>query len=398
MPSLKDTTQIIHRAAQIGLQIARERMTNLKPTSASEVPRSAEALTPEWLTAVLCKDIPGARVLSVKPVDGSAGTSSRRRISLTYNQAGVDAGLPASMYTKSTAQWTQRMVLGLAGVIRGESGFFSQIRPHLKIEAPWGYHASCDPASWRSITMMEDIVATKGVSFCSPATDITRTRIEDLLANMAAWHGAMWNSSQFNGELSWLMTPARFRAKTSALIAMQKRSLIGAQRAERVIPPALFPRQQELWNAYGRSFELLSSGPQTLLHGDSHVGNTYMTRDGRMGYSDWQVVQRGGWAYDYAYILTTSLKVADRRAWEDELLRFYLDRLLAFGGPRLGFDAAWLQYRQSTLYPYFAWVFTIGAGALQPAMQPDSISIPIIERTSNAIEDLESTKVLQSKK
>lgn len=395
MPGLKDTAQILRRAVAVGRHIAIERLRDYRPTDRDAVPPSADALTPEWLTAALCKHHPGASVLAVEPVDGTAGTSSRRRIRLRYNDAGTAAGLPETVYTKATALWTQRMVLGLAGVVAGEAGFFSQIRPQLDIEAPRGFHAVCDPDSWRSMTLMEDIVATQGATFCSPATEITRPRMESLLASMAAWHGAMWNSPRFQQDLAWMMTPAQFRTRTSALIALQKRSLIGAQRAERVIPLKLLPRQQELWNAYGRSFELLSQGPMTLLHGDSHIGNTYMTRDGRMGYGDWQIVQRGGWAYDYCYILNTALKVADRRNWERDLLRFYLDRLHAAGGEKLSFDKAWLQVRQSTMYPYFAWVFTIGAGRLQPAMQPDSVSIPIIERTSHAIEDLESLSVLK---
>lgn len=395
MPSLKDMAQILGRAAAVGRHIAIERLRDYRPTDGDAVPPSADALTPEWLTAALCKNHPGARVLAVEPVDGSAGTSSRRRIRLRYNDAGNAAELPETIYTKATALWTQRMVLGLAGVVGGESGFFSQIRPQLKIEAPRGFHAVCDHESWRSMTLMEDIVATKGATFCSPATEITRPRMESLLASMAAWHGAMWNSPRFQQDLAWMMTPAQFRARTSALIALQKRSLIGAQRAAQVIPAKLRPRQQDLWNAYGRSFELLSQGPLTLVHGDSHIGNTYMTREGNMGYGDWQIVQRGGWAYDYCYILNTALEVADRRDWERDLLRFYLDRLHAAGGDKLDFDAAWLSVRQSTMYPYFAWVFTIGAGRLQPAMQPDSISIPIIERTSHAIEDLESLNVLK---
>lgn len=394
MPKLKDTAQILQRAASIAGHIAVEKLSRYRPTMGDAVPPSADALTPEWLTAALCTPHPGARVLAVEPVDGTAGTSSRRRIRLRYNDVGTQVGLPETIYTKSTALWTQRMVLGLAGVVNGETGFFSQIRPGLEIEAPQGYHAVYDPASWRSMTLMEDIVATKGATFCSPATDITKARMESLLASMAAWHGAMWNSPRFQHDLSWMMTPLQFRQRTSALIALQKRSLIGAQRAEQVIPKSLQPRQQALWDAYGRSFELLSQSPLTLVHGDSHIGNTYMTREGRMGYGDWQIVQRGGWAYDYCYILNTALKVEDRRNWQRELLRFYLDRLHAGGGPALDFDEAWLRVRQSTLYPYFAWVFTIGAGRMQPTMQPDSISIPIIERASQAIEDLESLNVL----
>lgn len=397
MPTLKDTARILGRAATVGGYILHEKLTRYRPVDRDAVPPSVDALTPEWLTTALCKEHPGARVLAVEPIDVNAGTSSRGRIRVRYNDAGKAAGLPETLYTKSTALWTQRMVLGLAGVIGGETGFFMQVRPHLDIEAPRGYHAGCDPRTWRSLTLMEDIVGTRAATFCSPDTDITKARMESLLASMAAWHGAMWNSPRFGSDLSWLMTPAQFRARTSTLIAMQKRSLIGARRAKAVIPPELFPRQKALWEAWGRSFELLSRDPMTLLHGDSHVGNTYIARvegEERMGYGDWQVVQRGAWSYDYAYILTTSLTVEDRRRWEEDLLRYYLDRLHAAGGPKLPFDEAWQQVRQSTLYPYFAWVFTIGAGRFQPAMQPDAISLPIIERTSNAIVDLESLKAL----
>jgi len=42
-----------------------------------------------------------------------------------------------------------------------------------------------------------------------------------------------------------------------------------------------------------------------------------------MGYGDWQIGIRGGWQYDYAYIVGTALEVADRRAWEYELLDYY---------------------------------------------------------------------------
>jgi len=77
--------------------------------------------------------------------------------------------------------------------MHGESGFFNHVRPQIEIEAPHGYFAAVDPRSWRSVTVMEDVAATKGATFWSTTTKIDRGRIEDLLANMAVWHGAFWD-------------------------------------------------------------------------------------------------------------------------------------------------------------------------------------------------------------
>lgn len=136
--------------------------------------------------------------------------------------------------------------------------------------------------------------------------------------------------------------------------------------------------------------------PQTLLHGDPHIGQSYITNQDKMGYADWQIVMQGGWAFDVAYAIVSALTVADRRAWEQELLRFYLDRLHAAGGPALLFDDAWLGYRQNMIYPYFCWLMTI-AGPIMPLlpnMQPDRVAFDIVERSGNAICDLESLEAI----
>jgi aminoglycoside phosphotransferase (APT) family kinase protein len=110
-----------------------------------------------------------------------------------------------------------------------------------------------------------------------------------------------------------------------------------------------------------------------------------------MGLCDWQLMTRGNWALDVAYALTSALTVDDRRAWERELIEVYLDQLKACGGPSdLDFDLAWRLYRQQVFHGLIFWLYTIGHGALQPAMQPDAVSRINLERMTNAIVDLES--------
>lgn len=390
--SWKDKARIAKRLATVCGHYYWEKLTDAKAVKAADVPASANAITPEWLTAVLCKDIPGAKVLACSITGGSSGTSERRGLALEVNDAAREGGIPDRLFTKSTTSWQQRMMLGLVGIIDGEIGFYPQIRPQLDIEAPRGYYACLDNASWRSMIVMDDIVYSKGATFISTETYITKEMIEDLLSNMAKWHGFFWNSPQFSGTLRWLRTPAEWLDAVSRFIAHRDRCKLGVGIAEDVIPPDMLGQTDALFDAMLECLIRDRDGPQTFLHGDPHIGQTYITNQGRMGYGDWQIVMRGGWAYDYSYALTSALTVENRRLWEKDLLRFYLDRLQAAGGQAPPFDDAWLKYRQNSLYGYFCWLSTIPGSAKgnTPDMQPRQVSLDIIQRSANAIRDLES--------
>ena len=81
-----------------------------------------------------------------------------------------------------------------------------------------------------------------------------------------------------------------------------------------------------MWKPYIRT---LTTSPQTLLHGDPHIGNTYVTPDGEVGFLDWQMARRGNWSLDVGYFLQGALTVEDRRQHERALLEEYRDALAA---------------------------------------------------------------------
>jgi hypothetical protein len=92
----------------------------------------------------------------------------------------------------------------------------------------------------------------------------------------------------------------------------------------------------------------------------------------------------------------SGLTVEDRRAWERELLEYYLERLRAAGADAPGFDAAWLRYRQQTFHGLAFSLITIGAGRLQPEMHPVEISRANLRRMTAAVVDLDSFGALNS--
>jgi hypothetical protein len=95
-------------------------------------------------------------------------------------------------------------------------------------------------------------------------------------------------------------------------------------------------------------------------------------------------------ALDFAYAMMGALTVEDRRAWERDLLTRYLEQLAAAGGDAPSFDQAWLDYRQQVFHGLIFWLYTIGAGKLQPEMQPLKVSEANVERMAHAVIDLDS--------
>jgi Phosphotransferase enzyme family len=379
------------RAVEIGVHMVGEGIRPPVLRTRADIPRNGTDLNEQWLTAVLCHEHAGARVLSFTTPGGSVGTSTRTALRVSYNEAGQAAGLPKELFTKTTAQFSQRLVLGGADVLHGETRFFLTFRPKVEMEAPKGYWGGVDESSWRSMILMEDIAATKGAIFIKPTTPLTRGQVEDILLNMAAYHGAWWEAP----ELGVLKNPTDHYNNVAKFMDFEGRCAVGMERAKTVIPTRLHGQADRLWMGTQKALEIATEVlPATLLHGDSHVGQTYITGDGRMGLTDWQATLQGGWAYDFSYFVGSACEPEDRRAWEKELLELYLEALDKAGGKAPNFDEAWLRYRQTLFYPYSAWAFTIGRAFYQPKMQPEDICLAIIRRLATAIDDLDSFDAL----
>ena len=70
-----------------------EEASGRKARTIADVPNTYDCITPEWLTAVLCRDAPGAQVVEFRAADFSSGSSNRARLYVRYNEAGQRAGL-----------------------------------------------------------------------------------------------------------------------------------------------------------------------------------------------------------------------------------------------------------------------------------------------------------------
>ena len=371
----------------LSARYAEERHNHPVPLTVEDLPLGYDAITPQWLTQVMCRRHPGAEVTSLQLGVPDEGTSSRRRIFLQYNTAGWSAGLPSSVFCKSTHTLTSRARIGCVGFIEAEVNFYRSIRETLAIEAPRCWFANVNEYTFNSIVILHDMTGL--VEFCRYDAPISRASAESqirLLATLHARFDALPTPETDYGFLETWAGQFGFLAETP----FKQACLRGFERAAQVVPPRLFSREAEIFPATLLSAQRHASLPNTIIHSDVHLRNWYVAQSGEMGLNDWQCLCRGHWSRDLAYCLSTSLSIADRRAWERELVTYYLDRLHAAGGPRIEFEFAWRHYRAQLLGALAWWTGTLGQPPNKQDMQPPEISLEFIKRITTAMDDLDA--------
>jgi hypothetical protein len=133
-------------------------------------------------------------------------------------------------------------------------------------------------------------------------------------------------------------------------------------------------------------------GPQTLIHGGSHLGNTFGLPDGSVGLLDWQVLYRAPGMRDVAYFLTHSVPAEVRRAHIDQFLQAYLDTVAANGVADVpSLSQAWEALR---LFAFDAWDSS-AICVLWPGLQaPENVEASFA-RANAAIVDFDVMPVLR---
>ena len=397
-------------------------------------PSKLERLSPAIVTALLREQRPGVLVKAVEVLesarrgDGLASTADRVALELEFEE---DSGLPSRMMLKTvllgralrfgpSAIWLTGKVLDLLTALPfgarlrpwafsaigayqrryphapdamylNEVRFYHEIRPQLSIEAPECFGSVFDEKHRTFGVLMENL-GLRGARFPSALTSVDLDEIRGLVSTLAALHARFWQSPALDSELDWLATPVSggmypvFQALGLDLIRNQVET--NAYKAELIMP--LGKTVDELWDALWKAQEILASGPQTLLHGDPHIGNSYLLPGARGGFLDWQLIVKGLWAHDFTYLMTTGLSTEDRRAHERDLLGFYLDELERHGvhsPPRP--DEAWLRYRQAAI-----WGLVIGWLITPTENYGEAITVANISRLVAAVQDLETLRAL----
>jgi aminoglycoside/choline kinase family phosphotransferase len=213
----------------------------------------------------------------------------------------------------------------------------------------------------RFALVLEDL-ATRGARFPNVTESVELADVEGLLDTQAALHAAFWESPRFEGDLASVETHLKGDVATlmNELAPAYIQHEIDTVAFKREIVQRLRTTGPELLAGVQALQRHQSRLPQTLLHGDSHLGNTYLLPEHRGGLLDWQLCVRGYCMHDVSYLVATSLPIELRRQHERNLLTRYLQRLQEHGVRNTpSFDEAWKEYRRAMIWGlYIGWLTT----------------------------------------
>ena len=341
------------------------------------LPVQLSDLTPEWLSGVLGLDVTDVTVL-----DHASATNQRVRLGLSYAAA---AG-PRSLFVKlASPDPAHREMIGASAMGEREARFYVDVAPSLDLRVPRSYYAaSADDGSFA--VLLEDLDAG-GCAFSDGAWGVTADAAAVALEELARFHARFEDPAVRAAVAPWL---AVSQPQHGDFVAQLMRSVLD-EHAD-VVSPAYLAVGDLYVEHHNRLGELWDAGPQTYIHGDTHIGNVFLD-DGRVGFFDWGLSRVSTPLRDVSYFLTMSVDPEERRKSERDLLALYLGALRAAGGADIDFDEAWFAHRVQAGYTVVATFL-----AFMPSYAGDgqALGIALRRHSEMALDDLEVADAIRA--
>jgi hypothetical protein len=322
------------------------------------IPAAVEDISPEWLSRVVAERFPGAVAGRVDVVGSHSGTTGRARLRATWKPG---SGAPEALFAKlAPTDPIQRAMVLSTGMGRREARFYAELAGDLPVRVPAPIWAGWSEDGSSYFMLLEDL-AEAGCSFPSSKGDDGGVHARAMMDTLGELHGRYAESPRFSGDLAWIEPP--MRGEIGPLLVREALKQFGEGM------PAAFHSLAELYLDHTEALcDLLDAGPQTLLHGDSHTGNTFF--DGsRVGLLDWACTCRAPGLRDVSYYLCSSAPTERRRSDERALLERYLDAFSRCGGAAPSLEDAWRAHRRFAVCAWIAATATAAAGSRMQAIE-----------------------------
>jgi hypothetical protein len=329
-------------------------------------------------------DVLGADVVDVQVLDHAFATNQRMRIGLTYRTSGAG---PASLFVKlPPVDPAHREMIGASGMGEREAQFYADVAPSVDLRVPRAYWAAAGDDGAFAL-LLEDLVA-EGCAFSDGAWGVAADPAAGALEDLARFHGRFADPAARSALAPWLSEP---RVRRTDLTAQRLRSVLDEHGD--ALTPAYVAAGELYVEHHARLDELWNAGPQTYIHGDTHIGNVFL--DGsRVGFLDWGLSRVSTPLRDVSYFLTMSVDPEERRRSERDLLQLYLDALRATGGPDITFDEAWFVHRVQAGYTVVATFLAFMPSYL--AGDGQGLGVALRTRSELALDDLDVVDAMRA--
>jgi streptomycin 6-kinase len=320
----------------------------------------------EWLSHALGTRHSGCDVRSAAVRETRATVASKHFLVVDFHNPGSP---PAPERLCVKAYFGEAQALSRAG--ESEARFYRDCAPSTATRIPTCSYVGMDEASGSSILILEDLTAA-GATPLDALHHFTPELSGASLRQLAHLHAETWDDARLYEP--WLAPRIPFLAQNLTNERLQE--LLDRPRGDDLSPATRSAsRVRAAMTALG---QLPENSPRCMLHGDTHAGNIFDTQAGP-GLLDWQLVQRGSWATDVAYHISSVLETDDRRQSEWDLLTDYLQFLSDLGVTTPSWDSAVTSYKQNLAYGFFLWSMT--------QFTPEELTTPTLRRIGRAVED-----------
>ena len=353
--------------------------------------KAQDVATPQSLTRLINS---GALQPGVKPIEISSVqrqgipsvSSNCHNLVLTIEQAG-EPTLPPSLFVKLPMEsLVTRWFFSIINSWRLESYFFRHVAQGLPLRTPITY--ATDWQSTRFYLVQENLHEDPNVELFTNLDMMTGPSLErvrsclDTFARLHAFHYGLSDQERR------AILPLDYHPFLSPAMGIVSRNL-----NRLALKPCMKKRPGEIpadvveaylltvknWDAL---LDYWFSGPLSLLHGDSHLGNFFVCGD-EMGMLDWQAAHWGKGIRDVQYFLIDSLPVDTLAANERELVAYYVQRRGHYGST-IDLQATWQEYRSFTFHTLMTIIVAIGFGALNE--EQDALMVEILRRSVAAVQ------------
>lgn len=352
-------------------------------TAELTLPHGWDDITPDWMSAALARHHPGAVVEDVTVALRDDGTNRRARLALTYS---AGSG-PSTVFAKAVDPGHADLVALTSGLYHEPRLFTSDIE--LPLDHPTVYTALIDEDRKDFVMIMEDVVA-RGADPRDSTRPMTVEQVANGVRGLARMHSRFWGDRlDAHPTLGWLEPFVAFEGMQYAPLHIAYERLGDSVPAE----VTAMSGTEVFVDIWARYIGTLLTSPQTLLHGDPHIGNTYVLPDDDVGFLDWQMARRGNWSLDLGYFLQGALTIEDRRGAERDLLEEYRTALDLPSAEMPSPEDVLLRYRASVAHGLAIWLATASGG---DAWQSAEISTTLAQRYAIAFVDLETRAALDA--
>ena len=334
--------------------------------------------------------LPRLSTVKLPGVDFESSNCVNFLVDLEFEEQRND--LPKTAYVKLPCEETwPRAFANTLGFWALECRFCSHVAAEIPIRVPRVYAVAERGA--RFVLVLENLYeAVDATMFINRdmAAGTTPERAERVLRAFAELHAHFYDWSATDREA---LLPESFNTYT----APQQRGITQALNAaaldpaHKAAPDLVSTRLVETCrtalNKWDAVLEGWYSGPLTLVHGDSHLGNCfeYPTDDGiRVGMIDFQAVHWSKGMRDVQYFLINSMEPEILAENEDALIRGYCEAL-ASHGVTLSFEDAYTQFRAFSYQSLMVGVVPLGLAALT---ERDETVLALTRRAAIAVERL----------